>query len=74
MSKLIRMDRTGHTTLAEWSRTDLEGRERAIAALERELEQGMVASVSKPDGTAEVTRMIPQDAELIVLRRPIAGG
>jgi hypothetical protein len=74
MSKLIRMDRTGHTTLAEWSRTDAEGREQAIATLEGELERGMVASVSKPDGTAEVTREIPQDAELIVLRRPIAGG
>lgn len=74
MSKLIRMDRTGHTTLAEWSRTDEEGRALAVAALESELERGMVASVSHADGSAEVVREIPQNADLVVLRRPIAGG
>ena len=74
MAKLIRMDRTGHTTLAEWRRDDELGRDRAVAELERELERGMVAAVSRPDGSAEVVREIPVDAELIVLRRPIGGG
>ena len=74
MSKLIRMDRTGHTTLAEWNRSDEVARELALTVLDRELERGMVASVSYPDGSAEVVREIPADAELIVLRRPIAGG
>ena len=73
MSKLIRLDRTGHTTLAEWSAGDLEAEERAIEAFRRELENGMLASVSRA-GEAEVVRELPLDAELIVMRRPIAGG
>ena len=74
MSRLIRLDRTGHTTLAEWSPTDREGHERASAAFARELDAGMIASATGPDGTAEVVRELPPDAELIVLRRQIAGG
>jgi len=74
MSKLIRMDRTGHTTLAEWRQGDVGGRDEAEAELFRELDRGMIASVSRADGTAEVVREIPEDADLIVLRRPIAGG
>jgi hypothetical protein len=34
----------------------------------------MVASVSYEDGTAEVVRELPLEADLVVLRRPIAGG
>jgi hypothetical protein len=73
MGRLIRLDRTGHTTLAEWSAAQ-GGEEMAVEAFRRELELGMVASVSNPDGTAEVVRELPLDAELVVLRRPIAGG
>jgi hypothetical protein len=73
MGRLIRLDRTGHTTLAEWSAAQ-GGEEKAVEAFRRELELGMVASVSNPDGTAEVVRELPLDAELVVLRRPIAGG
>jgi hypothetical protein len=73
MGRLIRLDRSGHTTLAEWSAAK-GGEEEAVAAFRRELELGMLASVSNPDGTAEVIRELPLDAELVVLRRPIAGG
>jgi hypothetical protein len=73
MGRLIKLDRTGHTTLAEWSPAQ-GGEEAAAEAFRRELEQGMLASVSNPDGTAEVVRELPLDAELVVLRRPIAGG
>ena len=45
-----------------------------MEAFRAELERGMVASVSYADGTAEVVRELPLDAELVVLRRPIAGG
>ena len=72
MGRLIRLDRSGHTTLAEW--TGAEPSEAAVAAFREELELGMVASVSHPDGTAEVVRELPLDAELVVMRRPIAGG
>ncbi len=73
MSRLIRLDRTGHTTLAEWSATDPAAQERAVEAFRRELDNGMLASVAR-DGQAEVVRELPLEAELVVLRRPIAGG
>jgi GTPase len=75
MGRLIRLDRTGHSTVAEWSGTDGDGSAAtAAAAFREELERGMVASVSYADGTAEVVRELPLEAELVVLRRPIAGG
>jgi len=73
MGRLIRLDRTGHTTLAEWTE-GVGGEEAAVAAFRRELELGMVASVSHEDGTAEIVRALPLEAELVVMRRPIAGG
>ena len=73
MGRLIRMDRTGHTTLAEWT-TEAGGEEAALAAFRAELDRGMIASVANPDGTAEVVRELPLGAELVVMRRPIAGG
>jgi len=74
MARLIRMDRTGHTTLAEWTDGDPEAREGAVRAFRRELDSGMLASVPRADGSAEVVRELPLAAELVVLRRPIAGG
>jgi hypothetical protein len=74
MSRLIRLDRTGHTELASWSAGDTASEEAAVRAFRRELDQGMLASVSAPDGSAEVVRELPLDAELVVLRRPISGG
>lgn len=73
MGRLIRLDRSGHTTLAEWTGDGVEA-ETAAAAFARELDLGMIGSVSRPDGTAEVVRELPLDAELVVMRRPIAGG
>jgi hypothetical protein len=74
MARLIRLDGSGHTTLAEWTAEDGAARELALGAFERELERGMIASVTRGDGTAEVVRDLPLDAELVVMRRPIAGG
>lgn len=74
MSRLIRLDRSGHTELATWASDDPGSQEAAVAAFSRELEAGMLASVSRADGTAEVVRELPLDAELVVLRRPISGG
>ncbi len=74
MSRLIRLDRTGHTELASWSAGDAASQQAAISAFRRELDEGMLASVSRADGTAEVVRELPLDAELVVLRRPISGG
>ena len=74
MSRLIRLDRTGHTELASWASDDPASHEAAIAAFRRELDAGMLASVSRPDGSAEVIRELPLEAELVVMRRPISGG
>ena len=74
MGRLIRLDRSGHTTVAEWRAGDEDGASAASAALREQLELGMVAAVSRADGTAEVVRELPLDADLVVLRRPIAGG
>ncbi len=74
MGRLVRLDRTGHTTLAEWSAADVESHGDAVVAFRRELDAGMLASGPKADGSAEVVRELPADAELVVLRRPIAGG
>jgi hypothetical protein len=74
MGRLIRLDRTGHTTLAEWSAEEAGSHTDAVAAFRRELDAGMLASVPLADGSAEVIRELPPDAELVVLRRPIAGG
>jgi hypothetical protein len=73
MSRLIRLDHTGHTELAEWS-VDGDGVEQARAALAAELAHGYFAVATGPDGGAEQVRELPLDAELVVLRRPIAGG
>ena len=74
MARLIRLDRTGHTTLAEWSAGDAEAQRAAIEAFRRERDRGMIASASRSHGTAEVVRELPLDAELVVMRRQIAGG
>ena len=74
MSRLIRMDQTGHTTLAEWTPDDPAAVEAAVAAFRSELEQGFYAVVSHGEGSAEQVRALPLDASLVILRRPIAGG
>jgi hypothetical protein len=74
MSRLIRMDQSGHTTLAEWRAADPDSVEAAVAALRRELDAGYYAVVSTGPGRAEQVRELPVDAELVILRRPIAGG
>lgn len=74
MSRLIRMDQTGHTTLAEWTTDDPASIGAAAEALRVELEQGYFAVSSAGEGTAEQVRELPVDAPLVILRRPIAGG
>lgn len=74
MSRLIRMDHTGHTTVAEWTADQPEAVEGAVAAFRAELERGYFAVVSDGEGHAEQVRELPLDADLVILRRPIAGG
>jgi hypothetical protein len=74
MSRLIRMDHTGHTTLAQWSVDDEPSVQAAIEAFRAELDRGYFAVVSQGEGQAEHVRELPVDASLVILRRPIAGG
>jgi hypothetical protein len=74
MARLIKLDRTGHTELASWIAGDESSEQAAIEAFRRELDEGMLASATLADGSAEVVRELPLDADLVVLRRPIAGG
>jgi len=74
MSRLIRLDRSGHTELASWAQDDPASQQAALEAFRRQLDQGMLASISAPDGSGEVVRELPLDADLVILRRPIQGG
>jgi hypothetical protein len=74
MGRLIRMDSTGHSTLADWTAADQTAYEAAVEAFRRELEEGYIAVVSEGEGHATQVRELPKDAELVIMRRPIAGG
>jgi hypothetical protein len=74
MSRLIRLDQTGHTTLAEWSVEDPSAFDDAVSAFREELDHGMLAIASLPDGTAEQITELRFDLPTVILRRPIAGG
>ena len=74
MSKLIRMDHTGHSTLAEWSAPGDAAHEAAVEAFRRELDAGYIGVV--PDGPGHATQVteLPAEAVIVVMRRPLAGG
>jgi hypothetical protein len=74
MPRLVRLDQTGHTTLAEWAGDDQTATNAAADALREQLDRGYFAVVSRGEGHAEQVFELPQDADLVVLRRPIAGG
>ncbi len=74
MARLIRMDHTGHSTVAEWTADDPAAVEAAVEAFRRELDRGYLAMVTTGPGHAEQVRELPVGAELVILRLPIAGG
>jgi hypothetical protein len=74
MAKLIRIDRTGHTTEAEWTTDDPAAVEDAVRAFREELDRGYLAMVSTGPGHAEQVRELPVDADTVILRLPISGG
>jgi len=74
MARLIRMDTTGHSTLAEWTAGETEAEALAVAEFRRQLDAGYYAVVTEGEGRARQVAELPLDAELVILRRPIAGG
>lgn len=74
MPRLIRMDRTGHSTLAEWTDADDAAYAAAVEAFRREQGEGYVGVVSEGEGRARQVDALPRGAALVIMRRPIAGG
>ncbi len=68
------MDHTGHTTLAEWTAGDDAAVSAAVRAFRAQLDEGYYAVVTEGEGRARQVAELPMDADLVILRRPIAGG
>ena len=74
MSRLIRMDSTGHSTLAEWGTEDDTAYAAAVEQFRRQLDEGYIGVLDQGPGHATQVRDLPRDAGLVILRKPIAGG
>jgi hypothetical protein len=74
MSRLIRMDHTGHSTLAHWSGTEDANFEAAVTAFRQQLDAGYIGVVPEGEGRATQVTELPAEADLVIMRRPIAGG
>ena len=74
MSRLIRMDHTGHSTLAEWTTDDQAAFDQAVEEFGRQLDEGYIGVVDEGPGRATQVRELPREADLVIMRRPIAGG
>jgi hypothetical protein len=74
MSRLLRMDRSGHTELAAWSAGDPAAHERAASIFAEQLEGGYMGVAKLHDESFEQVKQLPRDVEYVLLRRPIVGG
>ena len=74
MARLIRMDGSGHTTLAEWTELDDAAFQAAVTEFRDQQELGYIGTVPDGPGKATHVRELPREADLVIMRRPIAGG
>jgi hypothetical protein len=74
MARLIRMDGSGHTTLAEWTAEDDAAFAAAAEEFRGQLGLGYIGTVPDGPGKATHVRELPREARMVVMRRPIAGG
>jgi hypothetical protein len=74
MPRLIRLDDTGHTTLAEWTAADDAAFQEAVDSFRSQQELGYIGTVPDGPGKATHVRSLPREADLVIMRRPIAGG
>jgi hypothetical protein len=74
MARLIRMDGGGHSTLAEWTAEDDTAFAAAVGEFRGQLDLGYIGTVPDGPGSASHVRELPREAELVIMRRPIAGG
>jgi len=68
------MDARGHSTLAEWTAEDQAAFDRAVSEFREQLDAGYIGVLDQGRGKAMQVRELPRDAELVIMRRPIAGG
>jgi hypothetical protein len=68
------MDASGHSVLAEWTGTDQAGFDAAVREFHTALDEGCIGVLDRGEGQAEQVRELPRDAQLVIMRRPIAGG
>jgi hypothetical protein len=74
MSRLVRIDRSGDTELARWTAGDRGAYEQAASLFGEQLAAGYMGVARLPDDTYEQVKELPLEADLVMLRRPIAGG
>jgi hypothetical protein len=74
MARLIRMDGSGHTTLAEWTAEDDAAFRAAVQQFKDQLGLGYIGTVPDGPGSATHVRELPREADLVLMRRPISGG
>jgi hypothetical protein len=74
MSRLLRMDRSGHTELATWKAGDEGAYERAATIFDEQLAGGYMGVAKLQDESFEQVKRLPADVEYVLLRRPIVGG
>ncbi len=74
MARLIRMDRTGHTTLAEWTAADDLAFAEAAEQFRSQQTLGYIGTVPDGPGKATHVRELPREVDLVIMRRPIVGG
>ena len=74
MARLIRLDRTGHSELAQWTEGDQTSYVQASAVFEEQLAGGYMGVAKLADDSYEQVKQLPAHAELVMLRRPIVGG
>jgi hypothetical protein len=74
MSRLVRMDHSGHTELAQWTASDRSSYERAASLFDEQLAAGYMGVARLADDSYEQVKELPAEVQLVMLRRPIAGG
>jgi hypothetical protein len=74
MARLVRLDQSGHTELAEWTGTDTADYKQAAELFQEQLGVGYMGVAKLADDSYEQVKQLPPDVDLVILRRPIAGG
>ena len=70
MTRLLRMDASGHTELAAWSAGDSASHERAASIFKEQLDGGYMGVAKLHDESFEQVKTLPVDVELCCCAAP----